>query len=55
MDLSNPQFDPQRKKQKLSVDGNVKKSKRSYDKVISIMGNFVAIGRKFNGQGWGYP
>jgi hypothetical protein len=51
VDLANPQFDPRKKKQKLSVDGNVKKSKRSYDKVLSIMGNFVAIGRKFNGQG----
>jgi hypothetical protein len=37
------------------MDGNVKKNKRSYDKVLSIMGNFVAIGRKFNGQRWGYP
>ncbi len=55
MDLSNPQFEPRRKKQKLSVEGNVKKSKRSYDKVLSIMGNFVAIGRKFNGQRRGYP
>jgi len=44
MDLSNSQFDLRRKKQKFSVDGNVKKSKRSYDKVLSIMGNFVAIG-----------